>query len=622
MTNKKKPDYAPIESYGIIGDLETCALVGMDGSIDFMCYPRFDSPTIFAALLDCNKGGRFSLAPVLDCSTHKQLYLPDSNVLLTRFLSDEGVAELSDFMHLTEEGSDGVLIRRVMTIHGEIRYRLRCAPRFDYARHEHNLLVDKEGFRAGFDCLDSSQPDLYLHSTVKMTADGTDAVAEFVLKAGESATFMMEMARPDAQSPTSSPHYAINAFKDTLNFWRAWVAKSSYQGRWREIVNRSALVLKLLTSKRFGSIVASATFGLPEQIGGVRNWDYRYTWIRDSSFTLYALMRLGYTDEARDFMSWLEKRCEESDTSYGGLQLMYGIDGRHHLTEIELTHLEGYKKSQPVRIGNGAYDQTQLDIYGELMDSVYLFDKFGGPVSHDMWEDLTRILNWLSDNWHLPDHGIWEVRGGTQEFLFTRVMNWVALDRGVRLARKRSLPAPLAKWSEARDAIYEDIFTNFWNDDLQSFVQSKHSDVLDAACLVMPLVRFIGPRDPKWLSTMKAVKEQLLSDSLVYRYLPSGAKDLAEGHINEMDGIEGTEGTFSMCSFWYVECLSRSGDLQQARFLFEKMLGYANHLGLFGEELGLRGEQLGNFPQAFTHLALISAAYDLDRRLNEAGMTG
>lgn len=622
MTASEDSRYYPIENYGIIGDLETVALVGMHGSIDFMCYPRFDSPTIFAAMLDADKGGRFHLGPELNHSTTKQLYLPDSNVLLTRFLSEEGVAEISDFMHLSEEGADGVLIRRVKTVHGDIKFKMQCAPRFDYSRREHTLLIDKDGYRAYFDCIDSTQPDLYVHSTVRMKQHEQDAVAEFTLRAGQSATFMLEMARPEHLSPTSSPHYPVRAFKETLNFWREWISRSNYQGRWRETVNRSALVLKLLTSKKFGSIVASATFGLPEQIGGVRNWDYRYTWIRDSSFTLYALMRLGYVEEAHAFMKWLECRCEESTTGEGGLQLMYGIDGRHKLTEIELDHFEGYMKSKPVRIGNAAYSQTQIDIYGELMDSVYLYDKFAGPVNHGLWQDLTRILNWLTENWHLPDHGIWEVRGGDREFLFTRVMNWVALDRGVRLATKRSLPAPLDKWRQARDAIYEDVFENFWDDKLQAFVQSKGSDVMDAACLIMPLVRFISPRDPRWLSTLRAVETHLLSDSLVYRYLPPGQKKHTEEHPNPLDGIPGSEGTFSMCSFWYVECLSRSGDLQQARFLFEKMLGYANHLGLFGEELGLRGQQLGNFPQAFTHLALISAAYDLDRRLNDARYEG
>lgn len=619
MNHDPADNYLPIEAHGIIGDLETVALVATTGTIDFMCFPQYDSPTIFCSLLDPERGGSFELAPVLDGHTTRQLYMPDSNVLLTRFLSDEGVVEISDFMHCTHKRSDGVLIRRVKTVHGEIRYKMRCAPRFDYGRQRHHILVDKEDYRAYFDCRESTQPDLFLHSSVPLHEDDGDAVAEFVLPAGSTATFMLEIARPEAESPTRHPHYPVDAFKDTLNFWRDWVSRSNYQGRWRETVNRSALLLKLLVSRRYGSIIASPTFGLPESIGGVRNWDYRYTWIRDSSFTLYALMRLGYTDEAHAFMRWLEKRAGDSHTAYGGLQLMYGIDGRHQLTELELPHMRGYMESRPVRIGNGAYDQVQIDIYGELMDSVYLYDKFGGPVNYDLWKDLTRILNWVSKNWHLPDHGIWEVRGGDQEFLYTRVMNWVALDRGVRLAIKRSLPCPMQEWQAARDAIYQDIFDNFWNCDIKAFVQTKGSNVLDASCLVMPLVRFIGPRDPRWLSTLRAVEQHLLSDSLVYRYLPPGKKEKAEAAVNPLDGITGNEGTFSMCSFWYVECLSRSGDLQQARFLFEKMLGYSNHLGLFGEELGQRGEQLGNFPQAFTHLALISAAFDLDRRLDQSG---
>lgn len=622
MDRKYSGKYYPIENYGVIGDLVTVALVGMHGSIDFMCFPNFDSPSIFAALLDSERGGSFELGPLLEGSIQKQIYLPDSNVLLTRFLSDEGVAEISDFMHCTEKTSHGVLVRRVKAVHGEIRFRMRCAPRFDYGRREHTLLVDRGGFRAYFDCTDHTQPDLYLHSSVKMKAVNGDAVAEFVLPPGKTATFMMEQPRPSALSPTSSPHYAVDAFKDTLNYWRRWIGKSSYQGRWREMVNRSALVLKLMTSRHYGSIVASPTFGLPEQIGGVRNWDYRYTWIRDGSFTLYGLMRLGYVEEAGKFMAWLEKRCQESDTDYGGLQLMYALDGRHKLTEFTLDHFEGYKGSRPVRVGNAAYSQTQLDIYGELMDSIYLFDRFGGPVNYDIWQDLTKMLNWLAENWNLPDHGIWEIRGGEREFLFSRLMNWVALDRGIRLARKRSLPAPLDKWIPVRDAIYYDIFTNFWNPDLKAFVQSKGSNVMDASCLMMPLVKFISPRDPRWVSTMRAVEQNLLSDSLVYRYLPPGAIKEVEHQLDQLDGIEGSEGTFSMCSFWYVECLSRGGNLQQARFLFDKMLSYSNHLGLYGEELGPKGEQLGNFPQAFTHLALISAAYDLDRRLNEAGICG
>ena len=383
-----------------------------------------------------------------------------------------------------------------------------------------------------------------------------------------------------------------------------------YDGRWREMVKRSAMTLKLLTSAKYGSLVAAPTFGLPEQIGGPRNWDYRYTWIRDASFTLYALIRLGYTAESAAFMRWIEDRCAELNPD-GSLQIMYGIDGRHELTETTLGHLEGYRGSKPVRIGNGAYDQLQLDIYGELMDSVYLYDKYGQPISYDLWRNLVRLIDWVCDNWRRKDEGIWEVRGGRKEFLYSRLLCWVAIDRGVRLALKRSFPAPLGRWLEVRDEIYLEIQNGFWNDKLGAFVQHKGADALDASALLMPLVRFISPVDPRWLSTLRAIEDRLVDDSLVYRYRVGRAAD---------DGLHSAEGTFNMCSFWFVECLSRAGELDKARLYLEKMLGYANHLGLYGEELGPAGESLGNFPQAFTHLALISAATDLNRRLGSRGV--
>jgi GH15 family glucan-1,4-alpha-glucosidase len=347
-------------------------------------------------------------------------------------------------------------------------------------------------------------------------------------------------------------------------------------------------------------------------VGGGRNWDYRHTWIRDASFTLYGLMRLGFTGEAAAFMRWVEERCEELEPD-GALQIVYGIDGRKILTEETLPHFEGYKGSTPVRIGNDAYTHLQLDIYGELMDSIYLYDKYGAPISHDLWTNVVRFIDWVVRHWRDRDESIWEVRGGRQEFLFSRVLCWAAIDRAIRLARKRSFPAPLARWHDERDAIYHDIFQHFWAPERKAFVQHKGSVTLDASSLLLPLVKFIAPADPRWVSTLRAIERTLVSDSLVYRYRIGD-------HFS--DGLPYDEGTFNMCSFWYVECLSRMGDLQQARFIFEKMLGYANHLGLYSEELGLRGEHLGNFPQAFTHLALISAAYDLDRRLSAAGHVG
>jgi GH15 family glucan-1,4-alpha-glucosidase len=595
--------YPPIEDHGAVGDRHTIALVGKDGCINYMCFPEFDSPSIFARLLDAHKGGHFKVAPTDEDGQRRQVYLPDTNVLLTRFLANEGVAEVSDYMPVEEVGPVHNLVRRAKTIRGSFRFHMECKPAFDYGRTTHRLEIRSN--EAIFTPDSSDAPALRLRSEVPLEAHEGAAIADFTLHDGESAAFILETADSGDASPTSAEHYVANTFKATVNFWQTWAAQSTYQGRWREMVKRSALTLKLLTSAEHGSIVAAPTFGLPEEIGGVRNWDYRYTWVRDASFTLYALIRLGYTEEAAQFMSWIEDRTHDLNSD-GSLQIMYGIDGRKQLKEIHLDHLEGYRGSRPVRIGNAAFDQLQLDIYGELMDSVYLYDKYGAMISHGLWSNLVRLIDWIGANWRQPDEGIWEVRGGKQEFLFSRLMSWVAVDRGVRLARRRSLPAPIERWKSTRDEIYEDIHSRYWEPSERAFVQYRGSRTVDASSLLMPLVRFISPTDPRWLSHLEAIERHLVHDSLVYRY----------NLMDSQDGLSGSEGTFSMCSFWYVECLSRSGDLQKARFYFEKMLGYANHLGLYAEELGPTAEHLGNFPQAFTHLALISAAYDLNRRLD------
>jgi GH15 family glucan-1,4-alpha-glucosidase len=361
-------------------------------------------------------------------------------------------------------------------------------------------------------------------------------------------------------------------------------------------------------------MIAAPTCSLPEELGGGRNWDYRYTWIRDTAFTLYALLRIGFTDEAAQFMQWLEARCHETEPD-GSLQIMYGIDGRHTLTEEILDHLEGYKGSRPVRIGNSAYEQLQLDIYGELMDSVYLYNKYGSPIAYDLWSYLRQLVNWVCDNWQRKDDGIWEVRAGRQHFVYSKMMCWVALDRGLRLADRRSFPADRGRWLKVRDQIYEEIMVRGWHPLHQTFVQHYGSDAIDAANLLMPLVFFLSPSDPRMLKTLDAIHSPparggLVSNSLVYRY-----------NIQQTpDGLDGLEGTFNMCTFWLVEALTRAGrvdraNLDEAQLVFEQMLGYANHLGLYAEETGPTGEALGNFPQAFTHLALISAAFNLDRTL-------
>jgi GH15 family glucan-1,4-alpha-glucosidase len=599
----EQPGYKPIENYGLIGDLHTIALVGNDGSIDLLCFPRFDSPSVFAALLDCRKGGKFQITPLLEGASRKQLYFPDTAVLYTRFLAADGVAEVSDFMPVEEVGHAHALVRRAKALRGEVRFRVVCDPRFDYGRTRHRV---EQG--DGAVLFHSEGPDgltLRLRTRVPLRIEDGAAVGEFTLRAGENASFVFEEARPGQESPSAATDYVACYFKETVNFWRRWLARSTYQGRWREMVNRSALTLKLLTSQVDGSMVAAPTFGLPETPGGVRNWDYRYTWIRDSSFTLYAFMRLGYTEEAAAFMNWVEARCAEPNPD-GSLQIMYGLDGRRDLTEHNLDHFEGYRQSSPVRVGNAAYQQVQLDIYGELMDTVYLYNKYGEPIHARLWDDLVRLIDWVCGNWRRKDEGVWEVRGGPREFLYSRLMCWVAVDRAIRLALKRSFPAPLQRWYQVRDEIYREIFTNFWSVKRQAFVQSKGSETLDASNLLMPMMRFVGPTDPRWLSTLQGIEKELVNDSLVYRYKVG----------QTADGLTGTEGTFSMCSFWYIECLARSGDLRKARFNFDKALGYANPLGLYAEELGPRGEHLGNYPQAFTHLALISAAFELNRRLD------
>jgi GH15 family glucan-1,4-alpha-glucosidase len=595
--------FEPIENHGVIGNMRSIALVSMNGSIDFLCFPRFDSPTVFAALLDDERGGRFLIEPQLNSARVRQLYLPDTNILLTRFLSNDGLVELTDFMPIsTDVEQPNELIRSVAVIRGEVTFRVLCQPRFNYGTCGHTVQVNDRC--AIFSSENPACPSMALYSTISLAQRAQDAMAEFRLKAGDRATFVFGGVRPEGQEPVME--HVEERFRKTARFWKSWIAKSKYRGRWREMVNRSALILKLMISREHGSLIAAPTFSLPEEIGGVRNWDYRFTWLRDATFTLYALIRLGFIDEAESFIHWLKGRLGD-DAERGPLQVMYGIDGRQKLDEIVLDHLQGYEDSRPVRIGNAAYQQLQLDIYGEMMDSVYLANKYGDQISHDDWQDVQRILAWLAKNWQRPDEGIWEVRGGAREFLHSRLMCWVAFDRALRLALKRSLSGPLQEWTRVRDAIREDIFANFWDADLQSFVQSKGSKALDAAVFLMPMMRFISPVDPMWHSTMKAIESRLVEDTLVHRY---------EAEKTRVDGLPGGEGSFTACSFWYIECLARAGHLEKAQLLFEKLLGYANHVGLYSEELGADGRHLGNFPQAFTHLALISAATYLDRELS------
>lgn len=607
--------YRPIEDYGLIGDMHTVALVGKDGSIDWCCLPRFDAPSVFARILDAETGGYFQVALRGEEVTTKQFYWPETNVLVTRFLSEDGVGEVRDFMPVAGRASDAdrrQIIRMVRAVRGTVTFRVECHPAFDYARADHEMDFTGRGV-----CFRGEEQALSLSTEIEMERAGDGVVADVTLREGESTTLLLHDIDPDEGcAPPLSPAAAERAFRDTVQYWRDWLSQCTYTGRWREEVYRSALVLKLLTYEPTGAIVAAPTCGLPEDIGGVRNWDYRYTWIRDAAFTLYAFLRIGFTEEAQNFIDFLAGLVGQTTPGEGPLQIMYGIDGETELTEKTLDHLDGYRGAAPVRIGNGAYDQLQLDIYGELIDAVYLHDKYGVPVSYETWDSVRTFVDWVCDHWQRADEGVWEVRGGRQQFVYSKLMCWVAVDRGLRLARKRSLPADEERWRRCRDEIYEAIMEDGWNEERQAFTQQLEGNILNASTLMMPLVLFISPGDERLLKTLDATLESpdqggLVSNGLVYRY-----------NVEESaDGLEGDEGTFNICTFWLVEALTRASRaeperLEDARLIFEQMLGYANHLGLYAEETGTHGEALGNFPQAFTHLALISAAYNLDRTLD------
>lgn len=601
-------EYQPIEDYAVIGDLHTVALVGKNGSIDWCCIPRFDSPSVFGALLDAKKGGFFRIHPLCDPSTkmgHKQIYLSDTNILITRFLAEAGVGEITDFMpvklsRLVDHQHN--IVRSVAVVRGTLTFEMVCCPAFNFARDTHQVHILESGaiFASETLCLG-------LSSNVSMQDDGEGgARAVFTLHAGECAHFVLE----STQHSNLRPHRPTTgeyreSFQKTLAYWRQWCSQCQYTGRWREMVLRSALVLKLLTYSPTGAIVAAPTTSLPETIGGARNWDYRYTWLRDASFTLYSLLLLGFTHEAEAFMGWLDARCHELKAN-GSLQPMYGIDGRHNLTEMTLDHLEGYRQSGPVRIGNGAYKQNQSDIYGELMDAIYIYNRYDA-ISYDLWKHLCQLLQWLEKNWDKPDEGIWEVRGGPQHFVHSRLMCWVAFDRALRLARKRGLPAPVVRWTETSGQIYEQIMAKGWSDKKRSFVQAYGSEAIDASSLLMVLTKFSGATDFRMVHTINRVQKELASDSLVYRYHPSEAAN---------DGLGTLEGTFSPCSFWLAESLALAGRVDDGRLMLEIMLTYCNHVGLYGEEVGQTGETLGNFPQAFTHLSLITACHHIDQALN------
>jgi GH15 family glucan-1,4-alpha-glucosidase len=577
---------AEIEHHGVIGDLHTAALVDPQGTIDWLCLPHFDSPSVFGSLLDQRKGGQFAIRPQGEVRT-RQSYRPGTAILVTRFYGEDATAELVDFMPVG--GDEGHRLLRILRVlRGTMEFAVTCAPRPEYGS------VPVAAKRRGAVEFGQGSGMLRLFSTKPMeVADGI-ATAKVELSAGDDP-LILEFT--DADRPSD----AEEQLEATTSYWTDWLKGCTYRGRWRETVERSALTLKLLTFEPSGAMVAAVTTSLPARPGTERNWDYRYTWLRDSSFVLYALLRIGFKHEAKRFMDWLRARFAEGPA----LHPMYSIDGRPVPRERELDW-EGYLGSRPVRVGNGARDHLQLDLYGAVLDAVYLFNKYGMPISSDLWVDVRRLLEWLEDHWDEPDQSIWESRGPPQRFTFSRMMAWVAFDRGIRLAERRSLPAPIERWRTVRDEIHAWVLANGWDPARHAFVQAPGSDTLDASLLLAQLTFFASPMDRTAQQTLGAIQRHLGPDGLVRRM---------EGESPA--GAAGRDGAFTVCSFWQVEALTRQGRLQEAREAFEVLLSHASPLGLYAEQVGDFGLQRGNFPQALTHLALISAAFNLDRALDE-----
>jgi GH15 family glucan-1,4-alpha-glucosidase len=634
--NELNRTYQPINSYGIIGDCHSVVLIAPDGSVDWGCLPDFDSPAIFCRLLDAERGGYFQIAPSDGMIPGSQRYLRGSNVLQTSFASIKGEIVLTDFMPVKtlsawpykgmdnntwmhEDGSCHCLVRAVECKHGEmsVTVKLKVSPQYAASSSEVSLLPGNLGalISGGQQhvALAIIGADLVPSFAIAVTQEHEERhptiEAQFTLCEGERLLFAVGMGRT-AQAASRLVESELHQrdfsaeLAHTLHCWRAWIASCTYQsGSYAEWVERSALTLKLMTYAPTGAIVAAPTTSLPEDLGGVRNWDYRFTWLRDATFTLYAFNVLGFTDEARAFTHWLRRL---SFANGEDLQIMYGIRGERDLTEQELSHLSGYRDSAPVRIGNGAAEQKQLDAFGEILDCIYLyhrqgcFERYGESLEGPLWAMIRSLVDHVCDHWQEPDFGIWEVRGGPHHFVYSKVMCWVALDRGIRIAKQLHLEADFSRWTIVRDQIRADILVRGYNTAIGAFTQSYDDTALDAANLLLPLVGFIAPDDPRMRSTVDRTMEKLTDEhGFLYRYLSD-------------DGLEGREGTFTICTFWLVDNLAMQGRVDEARSLFERLLKYAGRLKLFSEEFDSQtGMALGNYPQAFTHIALINSANNL-----------
>jgi len=589
--------YLPIGDHGLIGDLHTAALVGRNGAIDWWCAPRFDAPSIFGALLDAAGGGHWTIAP-RGPWTSEQRYLPATNVLVTTFHTDSGgVAALTDFMPLpATRGVGSEIHRRVGCTRGAVEVEVVFAPRFGYGAQAPELVLRRNGVLATD--VEDDVATLAAPTGITWTVKDGRAAAHLALQAGEAVWLVL---RYDDDEVHPIEYYASNDRLDaTARWWDAWLAQLAYRGPYRQEVERSALVLKLCCYDPSGAIIGAPTTSLPESAGGDRNWDYRFVWLRDAAFVLYGLERLGFGSEVDGFLAFLKRVSRRSDGRH--LQIMYGVDGRRDLPEQVLPHLEGYRGARPVRIGNGAAAQFQLDIYGELLETVALWYR-RGHVSEGLWKVLRQLVDWTAGHWREPDYSIWESRQEPKHFVFSKVMAWAALDRGARIAERLSLAADVEAWRREARAVHAEVLERGWDAERETFVQVYGEPQLDAAVLIIPNLGFLRRDDPRVRSTLAAVRRELASPSedLIYRY-------------RSPDGLGGHEGAFVACSFWMVQNLALVGEFAEAERLFKNLLRRANHLGLLAEEIDPNsGEQLGNFPQALSHAALLGTAFILER---------
>jgi GH15 family glucan-1,4-alpha-glucosidase len=583
--------YLPINQHGLIGDLHTAALVGKDSRVVWLPWPRFDSPSVFASLLDAEHGGDWLLAAA-DPVTTQQAYASETAVLLTQFETLTGRAELCDWMTPWDRAAPSHDLRRVLRcMEGEVAVVGRFVPRPDYARSRTVLHERANGL---YFATHDVRLDLLSTHPWMIREDG--ATLQTTLRVGEEVRCVL----------SSGKYILLTALDETLaqtrQFWADWIGKCRYDGLWPEAVRRSAITLKLLTYAPSGAIIAAPTTSLPEWIGGVRNWDYRYTWLRDASLTLGALYVLGDRAEARAFFDWLGDRAQQYGTP---LQIMYGIEGEAELTESELEHLEGYRGSKPIRIGNGAYDQSQLDVYGGILDAAYVHELEGDLLTPEQWAALRNELDYVCDHWQEPDHGIWEMRMELQHHVFSKLMCWLALDRGLQVAKAEGWEHDEPRWTQTRDAIRASILAHGWNDEVGAFPMMYGRPELDAGVLIMPMVDFLPPDDPRVVATIEAIDRELGCGPLIYRYRMD-------------DGLPGDEGAFLLCSYWMIEALTMIGRLDEAMERFNALLHYTSAHGLLSEEVDpATGTALGNYPQAFSHIGLINSAWRLTQALRE-----